>query len=295
MPKSFLFLLLVAGFFIQSCQAPTSETEQSETTTPKQDLKIVSLSGLITEVLFELGYGDQIIAVDITSTYPEKTKDLESLGHVTNLNVEALLKLQPDFLFYEAQQKGQIAFEQLEDAGIKVVPVPTYFGMGNASLAAKTIAENLEVDPTKVEAMNIKIAADSLALQELLAYSKDQPKALFIYARGAGRVLAAGQNTSMDAMIELAGGENVIQSFEGFKALTPESIIQNPPEIILMFDSGLSSLDGIEGLATIPGLEKTPAIQHQQVFTMDGHLMSAFGPRSGEAAKIIAEAFQNVP
>lgn len=292
--RAFLLVSLFSVGFL-ACQNSAQESEQQAESNAEasstEAVKIVSLSGFLTEVLFELGMGDQIVGVDITSTYPEATKDIERMGHVSNINAEAILKLQPDYIFLEETEQAPAAIQQLEDAGIKVISVPTYYGMGNTLSAIETLDEYLDVDPAIVDKIAQKIATDSTELVNMVAQSNKKPKVLFIYARGAGRVMASGQKTSMNAMIELAGGENVIQTFEGFQALTPEAIVQTPPEIIIMFTSGLASLDGISGLAQVPGLAKTPAILNERVFTMDGHLMSSFGPRSGEAAQTLATEF----
>ena len=130
--------------------------------------------------------------------------------------------------------------------------------------------------------------ADSVQLSATLEGFTESPKVLFIYARGAGRLMVAGANTSAAAIIEKAGGQNAIRSFEGFKTMTPESLIEAVPDVILMFSSGLASLDGKEGLGQIPGISQTPAYKNNRIIAMDGHYLTAFGPRVGQAALELA-------
>ena len=85
-------------------------------------------------------------------------------------------------------------------------------------------------------------------------------------------------------MINRAGGELAISSFEDYENLTPESLVEASPEVILMFESGLASLDGKEGLSQIAGMEQVPAYKNDRIITMDGHYLSSFGPRAGKAA-----------
>ena len=55
------------------------------------------------------------------------------------------------------------------------------------------------------------------------------------------------------------------------------------PFVILLFDTGLQSLGGIDGLLKIEGISATNAGKNQKIITMDGQLLSGFGPRLGEA------------
>ena len=101
--------------------------------------------------------------------------------------------------------------------------------------------------------------------------------------------MVGGTQTSASAIIEKAGGVNAIQSFDNFQALTPEALLEAAPDVILMFTSGLASLDGKEGLKQIPGMSQTPAFQNDRIVAMDGHYLTAFGPRAGKAAIELAQ------
>ncbi|MEM9819476.1 MAG: ABC transporter substrate-binding protein [Bacteroidota bacterium] len=277
--------VLIVLFSIGACQqnqSSSATTSTSDEATKSQ--RIVSLSGLLTEVLFELGYGDQIVGRDVTSTYPAEAQALPDLGHVSKLNVEAILALKPDVIFVEESQKSKATLTQLSQAGIELIFVSTSFYISNAINAARVIGQHLHTDPQIIDQMAQKIEADSLQLVEQIAKYSEQPKVLFIYARGAGRLMVAGKNTSAAAIIERAGGKNAIQSFSDFRALTPEALIEASPEVILMFTSGLASLDGKSGLEQITGIPQTPAFKNNRIIAMDGHYLTAFGPRIVQAA-----------
>src|SRR5690606_12967256 len=103
---------------------------------------------------------------------------------------------------------------------------------------------------------------------------KNQPNVLFVYARGVGMLMVAGENTQMDKMIELAGGKNAVSGFEDFKPLTPESVIAAKPDLLFLFNSGTESLSGGEGLLQIPGVKMTPAGKNKKFLSMDGLYVS---------------------
>jgi len=110
-----------------------------------------------------------------------------------------------------------------------------------------------------------------------------KPKVLFIYARGAGNLMVAGSGTPLHSMIELAGAENAASALTDFKPLTPEALLTTNPDVILMFDKGLQSLGGVDGLLKIEGIATTNAGKNKKVVTMDGQYLSGFGPRVGDA------------
>ncbi|MEM1318930.1 MAG: ABC transporter substrate-binding protein [Bacteroidota bacterium] len=296
--KNYLNFFYILGLlcFMTACQqSGTSEAtaEEAKGEQAKPDIeRIISLSGLLTEVLYELGHLDKIVGRDITSTYPSEMQEITSLGHVSQLNTEGIISLNPQLIFVEDQQIKQQTdvFDQLRNAGIEVVVVPVSRHFDNSIKAANVIKSHLPTEDKRIESLNRQIIADSVKLSATLADFDNRPKVLFIYARGAGRLLVAGTNTSASAVIEKSGGQNAIQSFEGFKTMTPESLVEASPEVILMFSSGLASLDGKEGLGQIPGIKQTPAYKNSRIVAMDGHYLTAFGPRAGQAALELAQS-----
>jgi iron complex transport system substrate-binding protein len=276
----FLFLLNCSG----KEASPASETAEAV-----PDHRIVSLSGTLTELLYELGYGDQLVGVDVTSAYPVKAKQLPQLGHVSQLNVEAILATQPTIVFVDAEATDQPALQQLRNAEVEIIPIAMTGHLDNAVHVAEKLDRHLGVDAWQIERIRDQIAQDSQALAQVLSRAHETPRVLFIYARGAGRLMVAGAETEAADMIERAGGANAITSFTDFKPLTPEALVEAAPDAILMFTSGLESLDGKQGLAGIPGIRQTPAFRNDRIIAMDGHYLLGFGPRAAAAARDLAE------
>ena len=76
MKKFTQFLLLVIGLGAFSCsQAPSKENSNPTTTNSKETIRIISLSGFLTELLYDLGQGDKIVGRDITSTFPAEVTE----------------------------------------------------------------------------------------------------------------------------------------------------------------------------------------------------------------------------
>lgn len=288
-------LLALAGMILLLTYCQPSPDESSDEATIAEDpddgeLRIISLSGFLTELLFDLELGGQIVGTDVTSTYPESVHQLPKLGHISQLNAEGILSLDPDILFVEEGQMGQSEiFRQLESSSIRIVPIKTRYTIMNAAGAARQINRFVNVDSTLIAELEEELRSDSLALNEFLVNEVDKPSVLFIYARGGGNLMVAGRNTSAEAIIMKAGGKNAISSFDNFRALSPEALLEASPEVILMFDSGLKSLNGKEGLSQVPGIDRTPAFRNGRIIAMDGQYLTGFGPRAGKAALELAE------
>lgn len=282
--------MLGLGLSLIACQNTPSATEQATQEAAYE--RLVSLSGSVTELLYELEQGDKIVGVDVTSTYPvEQLTELPKLGHVSQLNMEALLSLQPDLVLAERTDEASAALQQLEAAGVEVLWLDGSFTLDKPLTQAEQISEKLGLDQ-ELESLQKTYEADKAKLQQARQAMENTPKVLFIYARGKGSLMVAGKNTAASAMIELAGGQNTVQSFEGFRALSAEGLMEAQPEVLLLFDSGLQSLGGVEGLLQIPGLALTPPGQQGHIIGMDGLYLLGFTPRAARAAADLSGRLQ---
>ncbi|MHC4378867.1 MAG: heme/hemin ABC transporter substrate-binding protein [Planctomycetota bacterium] len=282
--------MLGLGLSLIACQNTPSATEQATQEAAYE--RLVSLSGSVTELLYELEQGDKIVGVDVTSTYPvEQLTELPKLGHVSQLNMEALLSLQPDLVLAERTDEASAALQQLEAAGVEVLWLDGSFTLDKPLTQAEQISEKLGLDQ-ELESLQKTYEADKAKLQQARQAMENTPKVLFIYARGKGSLMVAGKNTAASAMIELSGGQNAVQSFEGFLALSAEGLMEAQPEVLLLFDSGLQSLGGVEGLLQIPGLALTPAGQQGHIIGMDGLYLLGFTPRAARAAADLSGRLQ---
>lgn len=281
-------LALLMG--LASCQSPT-EAPADSAENPDAP-RIVTLSGFLTELVYDLGHGAHLVGVDVTSVAPAAVDTLPKLGHISQLNAEAILALQPTLILVDEAQRAQApALAQLEASGIRVIGVRTTYHLHNALNAAQQLAEALPFDESRLQALREQITQDSTTLAaQLDTLTSDAPKVLFIYARGAGRLMIGGAGTAADAAIRLAGGQNAAAHIDGFTALTPEALVEIAPSHLLLFSSGLASLDGKAGLRQIPGMAQTPAFQQDRIIAMDGHYLTAFGSQIGKAITELAHA-----
>ncbi|RWX00115.1 heme/hemin ABC transporter substrate-binding protein [Flavobacterium cerinum] len=278
--------ILVAAFMLVAAVSCKKETKTTDDSTVKTDTiakvetyKIVSLNGAVTEIVSALGHEKEIVGVDVTSTYPESLKTTaKDLGHVRSISIEAIMALKPTLILATDKDMSPELLEKLKNSGVKTEVFAQEFTADGSKKLIDDVAKALNNDGAK--ALQDKIDADLKNVKPIAA----APKVLFIYARGANMMMVAGTSTPVERMIALAGGKNAVTDFEDFKPLTPEALIKGNPDVILLFDSGIGSLGGPQGVLKIPGVDKTNAGKNKKVLAMDGALLSGFGPRVGEGA-----------
>ncbi len=253
-------------------------------------VRIVSLSGAVSETLAGLGMEKNLVGVDVTSTYPASLNSITKVGNTHNLNIEAVLALKPDYVISMKERgiKPEQA-TQLLQAGVKVWVIDQEYSIDGTKKFIGMLADSFG----KKEAGNKLTTAIDVAYQALPKYDT-KPSILFIYARGAGALSVCGRDMPMAKMIELAGGSNAAADLEGFKPVTAEALIKQNPDGILLFSSGLASVDGPEGMLKVPGVTETKAGKNKNFIVMDGELLASFGPRVIEAIKELGAKIHQV-
>lgn len=285
-----LCLPLYSGVFAQEAteEAIVTVTDANgEEVVIEDSSRIITIGGSVTEIVFALGAGDNVIARDDSSLYPPEVNALESVGYVRTLSAEPVLSLDPTLIITNTDAGPPEAVEQLQAAGVTLLIVPSEDSIEGITSDVTTIATALSL-VEEGEALNAQIEADYADAQALLETTTDTPRVMFIYARGAGAVSVAGTNTSAATMIEMAGGENAVTEFEGYLPITAESVVAAAPDVILMMSRGLESIGGVDGLVEQPGIAQTPAGENRRVVVMDDLYLLGFSTRTGTAVLDLA-------
>ncbi len=264
-----LVILFLFTVLFYSCEDGSSQAEQ-KTAQPR----VVSLSGSITETLFMLGWGDKLVGVDVTSTYPSIVKKLPTLGHARSIQAEAVLALNPTHIFLVKNEVNPELISKWKSAGVSVIEISKEYSIEGSKNSISEIAGALNQEEESKE-----LIADIELQYRTLKDTMTDVRVLFIYARGGGNLMVAGTNTPVANMIHLAGAQNAITEFEDYKPLSIEYLIKSNPQVILMFDTGFDAIGGVDGLEKIPGVAETDAYKNMRIATMDGQLLSGFGPR----------------
>jgi iron complex transport system substrate-binding protein len=251
--------------------------------------RLVSIGGAVTEIVYALGAGDRLVAVDTTSLYPAAARKLPNVGYMRQLSAEGVLSLRPSLVLITKDAGPPAALKQLGDAGTALQLVPDEPSAEGAAAKIRAVAEILGAGP-KGARIAEALTRDLARLEQRIAPLKARPKVVFVLSIGQGAPLAAGRNTTADAMIRLAGGVNAIAGYEGYKLLSPEAAVAAAPDAILVTSHSVELLGGADAILARPELKLTPAGKAHRLIAMDGLYLLGFGPRLAFAVRDLAKA-----
>jgi iron complex transport system substrate-binding protein len=247
--------------------------------------RIVSIGGSVTEIIYALGEEHRLVARDTTSVYPEVALKLPDVGYIRALAAEGVLSVQPTMIITEDGAGPPETVNVLHEAAIPMIIIPDEYS--KAGIVAKVLAVGAALGvPEKANVLARKIEADLNSVNAIVASKTDNPKrVLFILSTQGGRITASGTNTAADEIINMAGGQNAITSFEGYKQVTAEAITAAAPDVILMMDRKGNHSSPADALFSLPSLITTPAAENNAVIRMNGLLLLGFGPRTPMAVE----------
>ena len=247
--------------------------------------RIVSLSGDLTEILFALGEGDRVVAIDVTTTFPEAATALPIIGFGQDLAPEPVLAMSPTVVLANDLTGPIETIEQLRNAGVPVVVLNTGGSFDAVGHKIRTVAELVGVT-AEGEALATAVDAQIQAAVALAAQSDSVPRVAFIYTRGPQLLLLFGIGIGTNPMIEGANAVDVGAETGVFGAapVSAEALIAAAPDVVVLPEAGLQALGGIDALLeVIPGLAETPAGQNGAFLAYDEAYFFNLGPRVGEA------------
>ena len=186
-------LALAGAFASISCHQSRAIAADGAEATNAAAPRILSLNGDVTEILYDLGQSDKVVAVDTTSQFPASAlKEKKSVGYLRALSAEGVLSVNPTLIIASEQAGPPEVVKALKSSGVRYVDIadkPTAEGVPDkvrhigsivgADDAAKTLATKIETDFTSLENDRKQI--------------KDRKKVLFILAIQNGRATVGRQ------------------------------------------------------------------------------------------------------
>jgi len=259
-----------------------------EVTLEQPAQQIVSLAPSITEILFAIGAGDQVVGRDDFSNYPEAAVSLPSIGgNFGELNTEAIVALQPD-LVLAAELTTQEQVQALQDLGLTVFllanPVEMEGMYDMLGIAAQLTGRETETE-TLVASLQERVAA----VEETISSAETTPVVFYeLDSTDPSAPWTAGPGTFIDTLITMAGGDNLGASFEGaWVQVSSEELLSKNPEIIVLGDAiwGVT----VESVEARAGWEGIAAVQNGQIFPFNDDLASRPGPRLVDGLEELAK------
>lgn len=229
--------------------------------------RIVSLSPHITEMLFAIGAGEQVVATDEASDYPARVASLPKVANYRSLNLERILALQPDLVVaWRSAQSLQVA--PLEQLGIRVVY--------SEPRRLHDLADELEYlgRLTGQEHQASQVAAHyRRELDQLARQYRDAAAVSVFYQLGESPLMSVNGDTWMGQAVRLCGGENITEhSLSPYPQIDPEFVLAQNPGVILA-----ENRTQLRRWLDWPELK---AVQKRQLFTIDADSLHRFTPRT---------------
>lgn len=251
--------------------------------------RVVAVGGAVTEIVYALGAGERLVAVDSTSVHPSDARALPQVGYMRSLSAEGVLGMRPDLILATSEAGPAAVLAQLRTAGARLITVPSDHTIETLRTRVGTVAKALGLE-TRGAKLEQELVAQWQETRERVARLGGRPKVLFLLAHTGNTAMVAGSGTAAEAMIRYAGAQNAITGFEGYKPLTAEAALTAAPDVILITTEGLENMGGREGLLKRPGLALTPAGKAGRVVDLDALYLLGFGPRLPQAVGELAAA-----
>ena len=260
--------------------------------------RIISLVPALTEMLFAIEAGPQVIAVSSFDNYPPETKALPRVGALLDPDVERILALRPDLVLTYGSQGSLEA--QLASAGIRTFS----YRHGGIQAIFETMRELGVLTGHTATALNkVNELEAQLDTVKVKVRDRSRPRTLLVFGRQPGslqQVYVSGGTGFLHEMLEAAGGDNVFADIAR-ESVQPsqETLITRAPDVILEVSATLqlSAVDAARERAVWSPLASVPAVKTGRIHFLFGDYLVVPGPRVGLAAETFArtlhpDAFQ---
>ncbi|EJN02431.1 ABC-type hemin transport system, periplasmic component [Phyllobacterium sp. YR531] len=252
--------------------------------------RVVSIGGSITEIIFALGEQSRLVGRDTTSVYPKEAFALPDVGYMRALSPEGVLSINPTAIIAVEGSGPEQAIDLLKKASVPFVFVPENYSATSVSEKIRIVGKALGVED-KANKLAEKVDADLAAVQAETKDIKTRKRVLFVLSVQGGKIMAAGTQTAANGIIKLAGAENAVGGFTGYKALSDESILIANPDVILVMNRGDNHATAETELLANKAVAATPAGANKAIIRMDGQYLLGFGPRTASAVHDLSKSF----
>lgn len=249
---------------------------------------IVSAAPSISEILSGLGLANKIIAADIYSSDVDGVDPSICTLDFYNLNIEELTALSPDLIIVSGMSMSGAddPYAALKEAGVNVIYVPTSDSIADVKLDIEFLAGYLSAEQQGAELVaDITDAVNDISEK---AAGVSEKKSVYFEIGAAPYLYTCGNNTFINEMITLAGGENIYGGEEGWISNSEESVIAADPDVIITN----VQYDGYDfnEIKSRAGWENISAVKSGAVYCVDANATSRPSQHIVDGMYQVAEA-----
>ena len=262
---------------------PVTVTDDSgeEVVLEKAPERIISVIPSATEIIFALGLGDKVVGVTENDNYPEEVLEIEKVG-AFELNIEKIVSLEPDLVVADVLN-GE-AVEQLRNKGVKVLVV-------GASSVEETYEDIVLVGKAtgtteKAEGLVQEMKVHQAEIEQIVSEIPEEERKT-VWIEIGEELFTAANDTFLNELVTLAGGENIMIDQEGWPQVSEEEVIEKNPDVILL-TYGSYVENAIDKVLERDSWQDITAIKEKQVYSLDSDMTERTGPRIIEGLESIA-------
>jgi iron complex transport system substrate-binding protein len=255
-----------------------------------QPSRIVSLVPAVTEVLFAIGAGPQVVAVSSYDHEPPDVERLPRVGALLDPDLERVLSLRPDMVvIYGSQQE---LAQKLAGAGIRTLP----YRHGGVADALATIEQvGRETGHADGSRRVVRELSQQLAAVRARVSGRPRPRVLLLFGREPMTlrgIYASGGAGFLSDLVEIAGGQNVFADVarESVQAGTELILTRRPDVIIELRADAMAASEISRETGAWAVLPAVPAVRDGRIVFLTGSDMVVPGPRIGRAAERLGRA-----
>ena len=278
-------LLAVFAFFVIFAERPSARLGEGRGVPPT---RIISLIPAVSEMLFAMRAGAEVVAVSSFDDYPPQVRKLPRVGALLDPDLERILALKPDLVIvYESQVDLR---RQLERASIPMF-VYKHAGLADVTTTIRQLGARIGRD---AEAKTLVAGIDNaLTNIRTRVAGRPRPKTMLVFGRDAlalRGIYASGGVGFLHDMLMAAGGENVFADVaQQSVQATSEIILARAPEVILELRAGTMSADQRKREEAVwQVLPSIPAVRSGRVSILTDERTVVPGPRVAEGTELIA-------
>lgn len=251
-------------------------------------LRLISLGGNVTEIIYALGGDQWLVGTDQSSLYPLAAQDLPNIGYYRRLPAEGVASLRPTLVIASENAGPPRSIEQLRALGITLITVsdqPTQASLHRrVTDIARAIGRSSEA-PAILEKFDQSLA-------QARGHFSPNMRAMTVVMR-SGQMLGAGGGSAADAILKLAGLTNVLSSQAGYQPLSAEVVSALAPDVIVITSSSVESMGGLQNVKASAILKHTPAVANDRLIVLDDLLAQGFSLRLPEAIDQIRQGIDS--
>ena len=253
--------------------------------------RVVVAGGSITEIIYFLDLDKYLTAVDVTSNYPDKAKNLPSIGYVRNLSTEGILSLNPTLFLGENDMGPPIVLEQLKETALDIRIIPEQHSANGILEKVYCVGEIMGLEISQIKEKTIDLNKNVNRLYELTDKGiLKSTRVMFVLNMRGNSPIVAGKGTSGNGFISIIGCKNAFDNVQGWKPISEESVLNVNPDYIILPNKDIHKSSTIDDILDNPIFMNTEAGKNKNFIFEDAMAMLGFGPRTLDIAVKIAES-----